>query len=100
MTPLARFITPFTADHLHGPVNAVSPQPVTNRVFTRTLGQVLRRPTPMPMPAAAAHIAFGEMADALLLSSTLVEPTQLLESGYAFRFPTLDGALRHLLGKT
>jgi uncharacterized protein (TIGR01777 family) len=87
-------------NHLHGPVNAVSPQPVTNRVLTRTLGRVLRRPTAVPLPAAAVRLAFGDMADALLLSSTLVEPTRLLESGYAFRLPTLEGALRHLLGKT
>ena len=87
------------AEHLYGPVNAVSPQPVTNRVFTRTLGRVLGRPTPVPLPAAAARLAFGELADALLLSSIRVEPAQLLDSKYNFRFPTLEGALRHLLGK-
>jgi len=84
---------------LEGPINAVSPQPVTNREFTKTLGKVLRRPTILPMPAFAARLAFGEMADELLLSSARVEPTRLNESGYRFRTPTLEGALRHVLGK-
>jgi NAD dependent epimerase/dehydratase family enzyme len=51
------------------------------------------------MPSFAARVLFGEMADALMLSSTRVEPARLIESGYAFQFPELDGALRHLLGK-
>lgn len=84
---------------LNGPVNAVAPQPVTNRTFTKTLGRVLRRPTVFPMPAFAARAVFGEMADALLLSSTRVIPKRALESGYAFRFPQLEDALRHVLGR-
>jgi uncharacterized protein (TIGR01777 family) len=84
---------------LHGPVNAVAPQPVTNREFTKTLGRVLGRPTIAPLPAFAARLAFGEMADALLLTSIRVEPARLLESGYVFRYPELESALRHLLGK-
>jgi NAD dependent epimerase/dehydratase family enzyme len=51
------------------------------------------------MPAFAARLAFGEMADELLLASARVEPKRLKESGYAFRTPTLEGALRHVLGK-
>ncbi len=82
---------------LQGPVNAVAPHPVTNREFTKTLGRVLKRPTLFPMPAPAARAMFGEMADALLLSSTRVEPARLVQSLYAFRCPDLDGALRHLL---
>jgi hypothetical protein len=88
-----------TTDTLRGPVNAVSPHPVTNQEFTKTLGQVLKRPTVFPMPSFAARVLFGEMADALMLSSTRVEPARLIESGYAFQVPELDGALRHLLGK-
>ena len=84
---------------LKGPVNAVTPQPVTNSEFTKILGHVLARPTFLPLPSFAARLAFGEMADALLLASTRVEPTRLPESGYAFRYPDLDGARRHLLGK-
>lgn len=86
-------------DTLQGPVNAVAPYPVTNREFTRTLGRVLGRPTVFPVPAFAARLAFGEMADALLLASTRVEPKRLLATQYSFRYPELDGALRHLLGK-
>ena len=87
-----------TNDSLHGPVNVVAPQPVTNREFTKTLGRVLRRPTILPMPAFAARLAFGEMADALLLASQRVEPVKLVSSGYAFKLPELEGALRHVLG--
>jgi hypothetical protein len=84
---------------LEGPVNAVAPTPVTNREFTRALGRVLRRPTIFPMPAVVARLAFGEMADELLLSSARVVPRKLRESGYAFREPDLETALRHLLGR-
>lgn len=83
---------------LSGPVNATAPHPVTNQEFTQTLGGVLRRPTVFPLPAFAAKLMMGEMADELLLSSTRVEPHKLLQSGYVFRFPFLEAALRHLLG--
>jgi uncharacterized protein (TIGR01777 family) len=86
-------------DTLRGPVNLVAPHPATNYEFTKTLGQVLGRPTFFPLPAFAARVVFGEMADALLLASTRVVPTQLLATGYAFRHPDLAGALRHVLGK-
>jgi len=84
-------------ESLHGPVNAVSPAPVTNAEFTRVLARVLSRPAIFPMPAFAMRFAFGEMADALLLASARVMPTRLQASGYRFRFPELEGALRHLL---
>jgi uncharacterized protein (TIGR01777 family) len=84
---------------LAGPVNVVAPQPVTNREFTKTLGKVLRRPTIFPMPASAARLALGQMADELLLASARVRPTKLLESNYTFRYPQLEGALRHVLTK-
>ena len=89
-----------TTEALRGPVNAVAPQSVTNGEFTKTLGRVLGRPTIFPMPAFAARLAFGQMADELLLCSQRVEPAKLLASGYQFRFPDLEGALRHLLGKS
>ena len=84
---------------LRGPVNAVAPRAVTNAEFTKTLGRVLSRPTIFPMPAFAARLALGEMADELLLASARVEPARLIASGYAFRYPQLEPALRHLLGK-
>jgi hypothetical protein len=85
---------------LCGPVNVVAPNPVTNREFTKTLGRVLRRPTIFPMPGFAARLVFGEMADNLLLASARVEPLRLLATGYQFRFPQLEAALRHVLGKS
>jgi len=85
---------------LAGPVNFVSPAPVTNAEFTRTLGHLLGRPTIVPMPAFAARWAFGEMADELLLASTRVEPRKLAASGYGFRYPDLESALSAILGKS
>lgn len=85
---------------VRGAVNAVTPDPVTNREFTRTLGRVLGRPTVFPVPAFAARLAFGEMADELLLASTRVRPDVLTETGYRFLFPGLEPALRHLLGRS
>lgn len=84
-------------DTLNGPVNFTSSQPVTNAEFTRTLGRVLSRPTIFPMPAFAARLVFGEMADALFLSSARVLPKKLLEQGFTFQYPDLESALRHLL---
>jgi hypothetical protein len=84
---------------LSGPVNAVAPQAVRNRDFTRTLGRVLRRPALIPLPSFAARLALGEMADGLLLASARVAPRRLLECGYSFRLPDLDAALRHVLGR-
>ena len=84
-------------DSVSGPVNVVSPEPVTNRDYTRTLGKVVARPTVLPLPAFAARLARGEAADALLLASTRVEPARLTQTGYPFRYPMLEGALRHLI---
>ena len=85
-------------EQISGPVNAVAPHPVTNREFTKTLGKVLRRPTIVPMPAFAARLALGEMADALLLSSTRVAPAVLRAAGFEFAHPNLEDALRHVMG--
>ena len=84
---------------LHGPVNGVAPRPVTNLEFTKTLGRVLVRPTILPMPVFAARLAFGEMANELLLASARVEPSALVKGGYVFGHPDLEGALRFLLGR-
>lgn len=84
---------------LRGPVNLTAPTPETNADFARTLGRVLGRPTVIPAPAAALRLALGEMADELLLASTRVIPERLRESGYQFRHPDLEQALRHVLGK-
>jgi uncharacterized protein (TIGR01777 family) len=89
-----------TDESLHGPVNVVSPNPVTNSEFTGTLGRVLSRPTIFAMPAFAAQLAFGEMADALLLSSQRVEPSVLETKGFKFSWPTLEPALKHILARS
>jgi len=85
------------ASSLHGPVNMVSPSAVTNLEFTKALGRVLRRPTVFPMPSFAARLAFGEMADALLLASARVEPAKLVASRFVFRHKDLDATLEYLL---
>ena len=82
---------------IHGPLNIVSPNPVTNEEFTKTLGHVLNRPTALAMPAFAARLAFGEMADEMLLASQRVIPKKLLGAGFCFRFPELEPTLKQLL---
>lgn len=84
---------------LRGPVNVVSPDPVRNREFVRTLGHVLGRPTLLPLPATAVRVLFGQMGEELLLASQRVEPIRLLASGFVFQYPELEGAFRHLLRK-
>ncbi len=87
-------------DDLQGPFNMVAPEPVTNREFTKTLGRVLGRPTVAPVPAFALRLVLGEMAEATLLSSGRVRPDRLQATSFTFRFPALEDALRHVLGKT
>jgi hypothetical protein len=86
-----------SAAALMGPVNATAPAPVTNREFTKTLGRVLKRPTIFPMPSFAARLAFGEMADAILIGGARVEPRALQAAGFTFAYPQLEVALRHIL---
>ena len=85
-------------DAAQGPVNFVAPNPVTNAAFTKTLAAVLHRPAFFPVPAFAARLAFGQMADELLLASQRVEPAKLLAGGYAFAYTDLRKALENLLG--
>ncbi len=97
---LARIILYAIEDRtIVGPVNAVAPNPVTNAEFTRSLGRALRRPTVLPMPAFAARLAFGQMADELLLASLRVVPGVLERRGFEFRHPEIQGALRHVLAQ-
>jgi uncharacterized protein (TIGR01777 family) len=85
------------ADSVVGPVNLVAPNAPTNREFTRTLGKVLGRPTLFTVPAFAIRWALGEMADEMLLASIRARPARLTASGYRFRYPDLEAALRHVL---
>ncbi len=86
-------------DSLSGPVNVASPNPLTNAEYTQILGRVLERPTLFLVPAPALRLALGQVADELLLVSFRMEPAKLKETGYNFRYPELEGALRHLLGR-
>lgn len=78
-------------DHA-GAFNATAPEPVTNRAFTRELGRALRRPTPLPLPTFAARLLLGEGAT-LLTEGQRVLPQAALDSGYAFRYASIDRAL-------
>lgn len=83
---------------IEGPVNAVAPEPVTNREFTRTLARALNRPAFLPVPSFLLHLLPGGMARETLLSSQRAEAAVLRKAGFAFSFPTLDTALEHSLG--
>jgi uncharacterized protein (TIGR01777 family) len=82
-------------ERLRGAVNVASPNPVTNQEFTKTLGDVLYRPTFLPLSEFAVNLVFGEMGDALLIDSTRVEPKRLKDAGYEFKFTDLRSALEN-----
>ncbi len=82
-----------------GPINLTAPEPVTNRAFANTLARVLRRPALLPVPTAVVRAIFGEMADETLLADLAVVPRRLFSLGYCFRYPDLEAALRHILGR-
>ena len=84
---------------IQGPVNFVSPHPVTNAEFTTTMGEVLRRPTRFRVPAWAVKLAWGKMGQEVLLASTRVKPEKLMFYGYIFKHNTLHQALAHVMGK-
>jgi uncharacterized protein len=83
---------------LAGPCNVVAPEAVTTARFAVALGRAVHRPAIFPVPAFALRLAFGEMADEMMLSSARVEPRVARETGYVFAEPRLDAALAHLLG--
>jgi uncharacterized protein (TIGR01777 family) len=90
-----------TREELRGPVNMVAPGATRQAEFARTLGRVLSRPAWLPAPRLALRLVLGrEMADELLLASQRAEPARLRETGFAFRFPALEPALRHVLGRS
>jgi len=86
-------------ESMNSPVNFVAPNPVRNAEFTKTLGSVLSRPTIFPIPEFGVRLAFGEMADALLLSSQRASASRLQAAGFAFNYPQLLTALKHVLEK-
>ena len=85
------------SDELQGAVNATAPGPVTNSRFSKTLGRVLGRPSIFSVPGLALKLLMGEMAQELLLNGQKVLPRRALASGYSFKFPELEDALRDLL---
>jgi uncharacterized protein len=84
---------------LEGAVNVTSPNPVTNADFAATLGEVLRRPALIPVPAPALRLVYGEMAEVTLLASQRMYPGRLLAAGFSFRYPELADALRAVLDR-
>ena len=82
-------------ESLRGAVNSVSPHPVTNEEFTKTLGEVLYRPTILPLPRFAVSMVLGEMGDETLLSSMRVLPKRLEDAGFTFEYPALQAAIEH-----
>jgi uncharacterized protein len=80
-------------ENIRGAVNLSSPNPATNEEFTKTLGEVLYRPTILPLPEFAVSMLFGEMGDALLLDSTKMIPKRLMDAGFEYKYPELKAAL-------
>jgi len=83
-----------------GPVNAVAPEPLSNRAFAETLGEVLGRPARLRVPAFAVRAGFGEMGRETLLADQTVAPRRAETLGFEWRRPQLEGALRFCLGRT
>jgi uncharacterized protein (TIGR01777 family) len=94
---LGAFQHALAQESLFGPVNAVAPTPRTNAEFSKILAATLHRPAVFPLPAFAARLMFGQMADELLLASQKVEPAKLLKSGYRFQYSDLKKALSDIL---
>ncbi len=84
---------------LSGPVNATSPQPVTNREFSSSLASVLHRPAVMRTPAFAMRLAAGQMAKEVILTSQRAVPEKLLQERFSFALPSLEQTLRHEFGR-
>jgi uncharacterized protein (TIGR01777 family) len=83
---------------LSGPLNATTPNPVRQAEFAHTLGRVLGRPAVLPTPGLALRLVLGQAAD-IALTGQCVLPTAALRSGYEFKYPQLEPALRNLLGR-
>lgn len=86
-----------TCESVSGAINAVSPQPVTNREFTALLGRTLLRPTIFAMPRFAVNLLFGEMGREAMLASCRARPAKLLAGGFRFQSSELESALRRTL---
>ena len=87
------------SEAVHGPVNLVAPNPVTNAELATVVGRVLARPALLPVPRVALELLYGEMADVAILASQRVVPRALVNAGFAFTYPTLEQALRAILAR-
>jgi uncharacterized protein len=85
----------FCIDHERaiGPLNVTAPEPVTNKVLSKTLGRVLVRPAVTPVPAFAVRFLYGEMAS-IVTTGVRAIPKRLHELAYEYRWPELEPALR------
>ena len=92
---IAAIIYSLENENVRGAVNSVSPNPVTNEEFTAVMGEVLYRPTFIPVPEFVVQLAFGEMGEALLLDSIKVVPKRLIDAGFEFKFPDLKKAIEN-----
>jgi hypothetical protein len=86
-------------DDLDGPFNITSPNPVTNKQFTKALGRVISRPTILPVPSFGIKMLFGEMGQEMLLEGQRAIPTRLQDTGFEFEFVGIEDALRHVMGE-
>ena len=80
-------------DEVSGAVNGTAPNPVTNKIFTKTLGKVLKRPTILPMPEIVVKLLMGQMGEELLLAGKKVLPVKITNEGYIFKYAHLEDAL-------
>ncbi len=94
LTRLIRFAA--ENENIIGPVNATAPEPVRMKDFCNTLGQVMGRPSWLPVPGFLLKVVLGEMSD-MLLNSQRVLPDKILKEGFLFRFPVLKNALEDII---
>jgi uncharacterized protein (TIGR01777 family) len=97
---LAAFEWAMYDEELEGVFNMTAPEPLTNRAFTKTLGQVLRRPAALAAPAFLLRHGTGGLGEEMMLGSQRALPARLKERGFRFAFPTLEGTLRYELGRS
>lgn len=96
---IALLLWALDSERVRGPLNGTSPNPVTNRDFTKTLGKVLGRPAVMPVPKAAVSLLRGgELAEGIAAGQRAI-PRRALDLGFGFRYAELETALRNLLGR-
>lgn len=84
-------------EEIQGPINVSTPNPITNKTFTKALGKALNRPTFFQVPAFIIRLIFGQMGEEVLLSSAKVYPKKLLDAGFQFKYPTIEETIKECL---